>query len=146
AGAMSRTPWRVAASGGLPWAAPGEADVRHIVRDHGRCAAVAVEGGYDGVEIDATHRALPGQFLESGNDRGDGWGGAALNRRRLLVEIVQAVRGAVPDRIAVAVRLDSDVTTRTGMGSAEVHAAVLGSGADLVTEIGGGVVRVLARR
>ncbi|GGS15212.1 NADPH-dependent 2,4-dienoyl-CoA reductase [Actinokineospora fastidiosa] len=68
-----------------------------------RCAALAREAGYDGVEIMGSEGYLINQFLAPRtNKRADRWGGSPENRRRMAVEIVRRTRAAVgPDFIIV---------------------------------------------
>ena len=68
-----------------------------------RCARLAREAGYDGVEVMGSEGYFINQFLVTHtNHRTDEWGGAYANRMRLAVEIVQRVREAVgPDFILI---------------------------------------------
>jgi len=68
-----------------------------------RCARLAREAGYDGVEIMGSEGYLINQFLVTHvNQRGDKWGGSYENRMRFPVEIVERVREAVgPDFIII---------------------------------------------
>jgi len=62
-------------------------------RDAARCA---MEAGFDGVEVHGANGYLIDQFLrDSVNDRSDRYGGPIVNRVRLLVEVMQAVAGAI---------------------------------------------------
>ncbi|MBN6035026.1 NADPH-dependent 2,4-dienoyl-CoA reductase [Amycolatopsis sp. 195334CR] len=77
--------------------------IRRQIDDFARCAALAREAGYDGVEIMGSEGYFINQFLAPRtNKRTDRWGGPAENRRRIAVEIVRRVRAAVgPDFIIV---------------------------------------------
>jgi len=68
-----------------------------------RCARLAREAGYDGVEIMGSEGYLINQFLVTHvNQRDDKWGGSYENRMRFPVEIVERVREAVgPDFIII---------------------------------------------
>jgi len=68
-----------------------------------RCATLAREAGYDGVEVMGSEGYFINQFLVTHtNHRTDAWGGSYANRMRLAVEIVQRVREAVgPDFILI---------------------------------------------
>lgn len=86
--------------------APHALSVRGIerqIRAFVRCAALARDAGYDGVEVMGSEGYFINQFLVTHtNERNDDWGGAYANRMRLAVEIVQRVREAVgPDFIIV---------------------------------------------
>ncbi len=71
------------------------------IDDFARCALLAREAGYDGVEIMGSEGYLLNQFLAPRtNKRTDEWGGTPENRRRFPVEIVRRTRAAVgPDFI-----------------------------------------------
>jgi len=86
--------------------APRELSARGIerqIRAFVRCAVLAREAGYDGVEVMGSEGYLINQFLVTHtNHRTDEWGGAYENRMRLAVEIVSRVREAVgPDFIVI---------------------------------------------
>ena len=67
-----------------------------IVEDYRRAALAAIEAGFDGVEIHAANGYLLDQFLKTGaNHRTDAYGGGIANRARLLLEVVDAVVGAI---------------------------------------------------
>ena len=85
---------------------PRELSARGIerqIRAFVRCASLAREAGYDGVEVMGSEGYFINQFLVTHtNRRSDGWGGDYANRMRLPVEIVQRVREAVgPDFIVI---------------------------------------------
>ncbi|MGB1581241.1 MAG: FAD-dependent oxidoreductase [Nevskiales bacterium] len=73
------------------------------IKAYARCAALARDAGYDGVEVMGSEGYFINQFLVSHvNKRTDKWGGSYENRMQLPIEIVQRVREAVgPDFIIV---------------------------------------------
>ncbi len=77
--------------------------IRATIRDFARCAALAREAGYDGVEIMGSEGYLINEFTAPRtNKRNDEWGGSAENRRRFPLEIMRAVREETgPDFIVV---------------------------------------------
>jgi 2,4-dienoyl-CoA reductase (NADPH2) len=86
--------------------APRALTVRGIerqIRAFVRCARLAREAGYDGVEVMGSEGYFINQFLVTHtNQRTDAWGGSYENRMRLPVEIVSRVREAVgPDFIVI---------------------------------------------
>lgn len=78
-------------------------EIPGIVADYARAARNAQDAGFDGVEIHGANGYLIDQFLRpSANVRTDGYGGSAENRTRLLVEVVEAVAGAIgADRVGL---------------------------------------------
>ncbi len=85
---------------------PRELSARGIerqIRAFVRCARLAREAGYDGVEVMGSEGYFINQFLVAHtNHRSDDWGGAYENRMRLAVQIVKRVREAVgPDFIII---------------------------------------------
>ncbi|WP_432380969.1 FAD-dependent oxidoreductase [Duganella sp. P38] len=72
------------------------AGIEQTIRDYARCAKLAREAGYDGVEVMGSEGYLLNQFLcARTNLRTDQWGGSIDNRMRLAVEIVKRIRAAV---------------------------------------------------
>ncbi|MBY0240854.1 MAG: NADPH-dependent 2,4-dienoyl-CoA reductase [Burkholderiaceae bacterium] len=73
-----------------------EAGIESTIRDYVRCARLAQQAGYDGVEVMGSEGYLLNQFLcARTNTRTDRWGGAIENRMRLPVDIVRRIRQAV---------------------------------------------------
>jgi N-ethylmaleimide reductase len=65
-----------------------------LVGEYERGARLAMEAGFDGVEIHNANGYLLDQFLRDGtNHRTDGYGGSAQKRARLTLEVVEAVTG-----------------------------------------------------
>lgn len=73
-----------------------EGGIESTIRDYVRCARLAQQAGYDGIEVMGSEGYLLNQFLcARTNTRTDRWGGAIENRMRLPVEIVRRIRQAV---------------------------------------------------
>ena len=74
-------------------------DIAATRDEYVRAALLAREAGFDFVEVHAANGYLPGQFLNpKSNQRDDAWGGSAENRRRFLLELVDAVAAAIGAR------------------------------------------------
>ena len=83
-----------------------EEKILATVADFARCARLAQQAGYDGVEIMGSEGYLINQFLAARtNHRHDGWGGSAGKRRRFAREIVRAVRQVTGPRFIIIYRL-----------------------------------------
>lgn len=80
--------------------------VRKTIRDYVRCAELAQEAGYDGVEVMGSEGYLINQFIASRtNQRRDEWGGSYENRIRFPLEIVEGIRKACGDSFILIYRL-----------------------------------------
>ena len=80
-----------------------ERGIERQIRAFIRCAKLAREAGYDGVEVMGSEGYFINQFLVSAtNQRTDRWGGSYANRMRLPLEILSRMREAVgPDFIII---------------------------------------------
>jgi 2,4-dienoyl-CoA reductase (NADPH2) len=84
-------------------------DIRVVVDHFGRSAANAAAGGFDGIEVHGAHGYLIHEFLSpKSNQRTDEYGGSFENRMRFCIEVLEAVRAAAGDRVAVGIRLVGD--------------------------------------
>ena len=94
--------WQGAIGCGTPREMSHE-DIRTSVEEFRASARMALEAGFDGVELHAANGYLIDQFMRaSTNLRDDEYGGGVSNRLRFLREIVDAVADEVgPDRIGV---------------------------------------------
>jgi 2,4-dienoyl-CoA reductase (NADPH2) len=80
--------------------------VERQIRGFVRCAQLAREAGYDGVEVMGSEGYFINQFLVTHtNRRTDEWGGSYENRMRLPVEIVERTREAVGPTFIIVFRL-----------------------------------------
>jgi N-ethylmaleimide reductase len=63
-----------------------EADIAHAIDEFADSAALAIEAGFDGVELHAANGYLIEQFLNTAtNHRSDGWGGSIEGRTRFAL-------------------------------------------------------------
>ena len=82
------------------------AGVEKQIKAFVRCAELAREAGYDGVEIMGSEGYFINEFLVTHtNQRKDEWGGDYSQRMRLPVEIVQRTREAVGEDFIIVYRL-----------------------------------------
>ena len=86
-----------------------ENDIEFIVESFKRGAERALQAGFDGVQIHSAHGYLLSQFLSPYfNRRSDRYGGSLVNRARVHVEILNAIRGAVGSNVPVVIKMNSD--------------------------------------
>ncbi len=80
--------------------------IKRTIRHFVRCARLAKEAGYDGVEIMGSEGYLINQFIaKRTNKRTDEWGGSYENRIRFALEIVRQTREAVGEDFIIVYRL-----------------------------------------
>ncbi len=80
--------------------------VENTIRAFVKCAQLAQEAGYDGVEVMGSEGYLINQFIISKtNKRKDQWGGTYENRIRLPIEIVKRIRREVGAEFIIIYRL-----------------------------------------
>ncbi len=73
-----------------------EAEILETIQDYARSTRLALEAGYDGVEVMGSEGYLISQFLaERTNHRSDDWGGTFVNRLRFPRAVTRAVREAL---------------------------------------------------
>ncbi|MEI2697084.1 MAG: mycofactocin system FadH/OYE family oxidoreductase 2 [Microthrixaceae bacterium] len=84
-------------------------EIAEIVASYALVAGHCAEGGFDGVELQCSHSSIVRGFLSPAtNRRGDEYGGSLVNRARLLLQIVAAVRAELGPDLALGVRLCGD--------------------------------------
>jgi 2,4-dienoyl-CoA reductase-like NADH-dependent reductase (Old Yellow Enzyme family) len=91
-------------------------DLDRIVRAHADAARMAIDAGFDAVEIHLGHNYLASSFLSPRlNRRRDDYGGSLENRARFPRAVAAAVREAVGDRLAIIAKLNMDDGVRRGL-------------------------------
>jgi N-ethylmaleimide reductase len=116
------------AQGMQPHSAPRamtEDDIVYAVSEYARSARLAIEAGFDGVELHAANGYLMEQFLNANvNRRTDGYGGSIEGRNRFALEVVRATVAAIGvDRVGIRI---SPYGVFNGMGAfPEVEAQYL---------------------
>ncbi|WP_043528064.1 NADPH-dependent 2,4-dienoyl-CoA reductase [Litchfieldella xinjiangensis] len=122
-------------------------EVEDLIDDFVRCAGLARDAGYDGVEVMGSEGYLINQFLcARTNQRQDEWGGDFASRMRFPVAIVRRIREALGDDFLIIFRLsmiDLVEGGSTWQEVVELGRAIEGAGADLInTGIGWHEARV----
>jgi len=73
-----------------------EADIAHAVQEFAQSARLAIEAGFDGIELHAANGYLIEQFLNPNvNTRTDGYGGSIAGRNRFALEVARATAAAI---------------------------------------------------
>lgn len=105
--------------------AMSEDDIERTIEDFARTAELAVEAGYDGVELMGSEGYLLTQFCAPrANRRQDRWGGSLENRCRLPLEVVRRVRARLGPGPLLAYRISALDLVEDGMSGEEtVHLA-----------------------
>ncbi len=97
-------------------------EIAEIVAGYALVAEHCMAGGFDGVELQCSHSSIVRGFLSPAtNHRTDGYGGSLLQRARLLLDLVAAVRrshraGSRPRRAPVRRRADRGGHDHRGRG------------------------------
>ena len=88
---------------GMPLArAMRDADFAAVIDEFGTAAELALQAGFDAVELHLGHGYLLSQFLSPAiNRRRDQWGGSLDNRMRLPLAVLERVRAAVGPRVPI---------------------------------------------
>ncbi|MCW2496193.1 NADH:flavin oxidoreductase/NADH oxidase [Jatrophihabitans sp.] len=135
-------PSAVAYSG---YATPAELTVDQIaelVTQWAAAAQRAIAAGFEVIELHAAHGYLLHEFLSPlSNLRTDTYGGDLAGRSRALIEIVDAVRAAIPEQTPLLVRVSATDWVPGGLDVdevAEVARELAKHGVDLIDVSSGG--------
>ncbi|MFQ5827120.1 MAG: mycofactocin system FadH/OYE family oxidoreductase 2 [Dehalococcoidia bacterium] len=91
-------------------------DMREVVGGFALAARHVKEGGFDGIELQASHSSLIRQFFSpQANRRTDSYGGSLDNRMRFCNEIIDAIKEAVGCDFALGIRLCGDELIEGGL-------------------------------
>jgi 2,4-dienoyl-CoA reductase-like NADH-dependent reductase (Old Yellow Enzyme family) len=83
------------------------AGIARITDDYARAARLAVEAGFDSIEVHVGHNYLLSAFLSPKlNRRRDDFGGSVENRARFARQVLRAVREAAAPSVAVTAKLN----------------------------------------
>jgi 2,4-dienoyl-CoA reductase-like NADH-dependent reductase (Old Yellow Enzyme family) len=117
-------------------------DIKNVVEQFRKAAERSVRAGFKLIEIHAAHGYLLHEFLSPlSNMRNDEYGGSFENRIRVLLEVLGAIRGGVPDSFPVIVRISSTDWVDGGWDieqSVQLARKLKESGADLIDASSGG--------
>lgn len=114
-----------------------EDDIERTIADFVMTAELAIQGGYDGVELMGSEGYLLTQFCAPrSNHRRDRWGGSLENRCRLALEVTRRVRERIgPDHL-LAYRISALDLVEGGLTGEEIGFLARGvesAGADMIS-------------
>jgi anthraniloyl-CoA monooxygenase len=143
--------WPICSASPIPFTARNQipremkrADMDRVRADFARAAALAVDAGFDWVELHMAHGYLLSCFLSPlANHRSDEYGGTIDNRLRLPLEVFDAVRAAWPAERPISVRISATEWAEGGTTPEDLVAigrAFKAHGCDLIDVSAGGVV------
>lgn len=122
----------------------GVDDIGRVVESFRQAAVRAVQAGFDVIELHAAHGYLLHQFLSPlVNRRTDAYGGGFDGRIRFVLEVVRAVRSALPDTTPLFLRVSATDWVAGGWDvdqSAELADRAGAEGVDLIDVSSGGAV------
>lgn len=73
-----------------------------------KTAVLVADAGFDGIELHGAHGYLLSQFLSpKTNQRTDAYGGSPGARAKIVVDIIKAIRKAVPPTFTVGIKFNS---------------------------------------
>jgi 2,4-dienoyl-CoA reductase-like NADH-dependent reductase (Old Yellow Enzyme family) len=121
-----------------------EEGIRAVIEEFRVAARRSLAAGFDLIEIHSAHGYLLHSFLSPlSNQRTDAYGGSFENRTRLLLEVVDAVRGVIPQGMPLFVRISATDWVEGGWDlehSVALGRELLRRGTDLVDCSSGGAV------
>ena len=120
-------------------------EIDEVVKAYGNAVRLAIEAGFDAVEIHAGHGYLISQFLSPyTNHRKDEYGGSLDNRMRFMRECMASVVEAGKGKVAIFVKMNTRDGFKGGMETGEcieVAKELQKCGADALVLSGGFVSR-----
>ena len=125
--------------------APDQAKMDMILEQYQRASERAVEAGFDLLELHGAHGYLPSSFISPiSNQRDDEYGGSLENRMRFPLEILDVMRGALPDDMPLGIKISASDLTEGGNeidDGVEISQMLKAHGAvDYICPSGGGIV------
>jgi len=117
-------------------------DLDRIKSDYVLAAQRCVSAGMDGIDL-----MIHGHYLDSfmtpfWNHRTDEYGGSHENRMRYPLEVIKAIRTAVPEDFIISARMSFDELRENGLGPGElltVAQDIIDGGVDMISALGGSI-------
>jgi anthraniloyl-CoA monooxygenase len=135
--------WPVIAPSPVPWSSRNQvpremtrADMDEVREQFARATRMAVEAGFDLIELHCAHGYLLSSFITPlTNRRTDDYGGPLENRLRYPLEVFHAVRAAWPEERPISVRISATDWVEGGIDgpeAVEIARAFQQAGADIL--------------
>jgi 2,4-dienoyl-CoA reductase-like NADH-dependent reductase (Old Yellow Enzyme family)/thioredoxin reductase len=106
-------------------------EIQWLVREYAQSAALAAEAGADVIELHSNHDDVLQWFLSPlTNQRTDAYGGSVKNRRRMVREVVEAIKNKVRRPVTLGLRLCLDEMIEGGYHLDELQQIVAAFTAD----------------
>lgn len=104
------------------------AEIAEVIQGYRTAARLAIEAGFDGVELHAASGYLPEQFLSTGsNQRDDQYGGSVENRARFVLEVLAAMVSEVgSDRVGIKISPEMNFNDITDANPQETYTYLVG--------------------
>lgn len=119
--------------------------IRKVIDDFVSATERAIKAGFEVIELHASHGYLLHQFLSPlSNQRTDEYGGSLQNRMRLLLDVVEAVKAAMPEDAPLFVRIPGTDWADCGWtpeDAVELAKVLKESGVDLADVTSGGLAQ-----
>ena len=116
--------------------AMSRADMETVRDEFARSTAMAIESGFDMVELHCAHGYLLSSFITPlANQRTDEFGGSLENRLRFPLEVFTAMRSAWPSERPMSVRISATDWVEggvTGEDAVQIARAFIAAGADII--------------
>ncbi len=121
-----------------------QSGIVHVIRQFRDSASLALEAGFQLIELHAAHGYLLHEFMSPlANQRDDHWGGSFENRIRLVQQVLSALRETWPERYPLWLRISATDWAHGGWDieqSIALCRTVRALGVDLVDVSSGGLV------
>lgn len=145
------TPWDTIAPSAIPiapgWKTPkamDKKDIEKIIKAYVKTSKLALEAGFQVIEIHAAHGYLLHSFLSPiANNRNDEYGGNLEGRSKLLTDIAIAIRNNIPESVPLFCRISAVDGLKNGweLGDSVVLSKILyEAGVDVIDCSSGGIV------
>ena len=142
--------WDTIAPSALPlaegWKTPRamlQKDINDLIKAYVKSAKLAIDAGFQVLEIHAAHGYLLHSFLSPiANKRGDKYGGTLEGRARILKEIIVAIRNNINDKVPLFCRISAVDGIENGWDitdSVNLAEILTNSGVDVVDCSSGGI-------